>query len=152
MWNTIQRRLVERGELHPSLLGYWARRLLFWVVRPAHAFRFALSLIAQYAPGGLSPALAAGLVITAYGKFQPPPPERTTTTAANTSSCAAGTVASSSSSPAEAATAVGSSDNVVVGRLLPVRKDMVRRFFVTARAFERFLNGGVHAERGDTPQ
>jgi len=127
LWDAIQRRLIQHGQLHPSLLGYWARRLLHWVQYPVHAFRFALRLIEQYAHGGLTPAMAAGVIITAYGKFQKPE-----------------TAPHSSNGTLNAA-----SDREVIGRLLPVRESMIQNYFDQASpgSFEKFVSQGESCDK-----
>ncbi len=123
LWNAIQRRLVLRGDLHPSLLGYWARRMLYWVRHPSHAFRFALRMLDQFARGGLTPALAAGLAVTAYGLFQAPPQQQQPASPAVRSE---GSRRDREGSGGDTAV---EEEKPVIGRLLPVTVDMVRAFF-----------------------
>ena len=90
-------------------------------------------MLDQFARGGLTPALAAGLAVTAYGLFQEPPQPPPAFSPG--SQADSGDIDNNSSGGGGGGGGVsdrgGSTveEKPVIGRLLPVTLDMVRAFF-----------------------
>jgi len=76
LWNTAQRGLVTRGELHDGLRMYWAKKILEWSDSPETALHTALRLNDRYALDGRDPNGYANIACAVLGVHDRPGPER----------------------------------------------------------------------------
>jgi deoxyribodipyrimidine photo-lyase len=72
LWNAAQMEMIKTGRMHGYLRMYWAKKILEWTRRPAHAFDIAVRLNDKYFLDGRDPNGYTGVAWAIGGKHDRP--------------------------------------------------------------------------------